>query len=186
MMVSWRLHMTLFHTYPPWWASQAVLVVKNLPANARDKRALRSIPESGRSPGGGYGNPLQYSCLENPMDRGAWRAAVHMVTKSQTWLKQLSTHARIPLDSSLVVDSPSVFSLGGTYFFPLKDPGIMKLWPALFCFFFFPLALFPLSSVSLQTGMHIKLSVCFIVNQTVLTSFKICSFFILPYPFFNI
>ena len=146
-MVSWRLHMTLFHTYPPWWASQAVLVVKNLPANARDKRALRSIPELGRSPGGGYGNPLQYSCLENPMDRGAWRAAVHMVTKSQTWLKQLSTHARIPLDSSLVVDSPSVFSLGGTYFFPLKDPGIMKLWPALFCCFFFFFSLGPLPSL---------------------------------------
>ena len=117
------------------------------------------------------------------MDRGAWWAAVHMVTKSQIRLKKLSTHARISLDSSLVVDSPSIFSLGGTYFFPLKDPGIMKLWPALF---FFSLALFPLSSVSLQTGIHIKLSVCFIVNQTVLTSFKICSFFILSYPFFNI
>ena len=158
-------------------------MVKNLPANARDKRALCSIPGSGKSPGGGHGNPLQYSCLENPMDRGAWWAAVHMVTKSQIRLKKLSTHARISLDSSLVVDSPSIFSLGGTYFFPLKDPGIMKLWPALF---FFSLALFPLSSVSLQTGIHIKLSVCFIVNQTVLTSFKICSFFILSYPFFNI
>ena len=45
-----------------------------------------------RSPGGGHGNPLQYSCLENPMDRGAWWAAVHSVTKSLTWLKQLSTH----------------------------------------------------------------------------------------------
>ena len=46
-----------------------------------------SIPGSGRSPGGGYGNPLQYSCLENPMDRGAWQATVHRVAKSQTWLK---------------------------------------------------------------------------------------------------
>ena len=43
-----------------------------------------SIPGSGRSPGGGYGNPLQYSCLENPMDRGAWQATVHRVAKSQT------------------------------------------------------------------------------------------------------
>ena len=51
-----------------------------------------SIPSSGRSPGEGNGNPLQYSCLENPMDRGAWRATVHGVTKSRTWLKQLSTH----------------------------------------------------------------------------------------------
>ena len=47
---------------------------------------LGSIPELGRSPGGGHGNPLQYSCLENPMDRGAWRATVHGVTKSQTRL----------------------------------------------------------------------------------------------------
>ena len=50
-------------------------------------------PGSGRSPGGGHGNPLQYSCLENPMDRGPWRATVHGVAKSQTWLKWLSTHA---------------------------------------------------------------------------------------------
>ena len=51
------------------------------------------IPGSRRSPGGGYGNPLQYSCLENPIDRGAWRATVHRVAKSQTRLKPLSTHA---------------------------------------------------------------------------------------------
>ena len=51
---------------------------------------LGSIPESGRSPGGGHGNPLQYSCLENPMDRGAWWATVHVVTKSQTELQRLS------------------------------------------------------------------------------------------------
>ena len=48
------------------------------------------IPVSGRSPGGGYGSPLQYSCLENPMDRGAWWATVHRVAKSPTRLKQLS------------------------------------------------------------------------------------------------
>ena len=48
---------------------------------------------SGRSPGGGHGNPLQYSCLENPMERGAWQAAVHGVTKSQTQLRKLSTQA---------------------------------------------------------------------------------------------
>ena len=53
---------------------------------------MGSIPESGRSPGGGHGNPLQYSCLENPTDRGAWRATVRGVKKSQTRLKQLSTH----------------------------------------------------------------------------------------------
>ena len=57
---------------------------KELPANAGDVRDLDSIPGSARSPGGGHGNPLQYSCLENPMDRGAWRATVHRVTMSQT------------------------------------------------------------------------------------------------------
>ena len=54
---------------------------------------MGSIPGSGRSLGGGHGNPLQYSCLENPMDREAWRAIVHGVAKSQTRLKQLSMHA---------------------------------------------------------------------------------------------
>ena len=64
--------------------SQVVLVVKNVPANAGDIRDAGLIPGSGRSSGGGYGNLLQYSCLENPMDRGAWWATVHGVTKGQT------------------------------------------------------------------------------------------------------
>ena len=68
------------------------LVVKNPPANAGDIKDVGWIPGSGRSPGGGNGNPLGYSCLENPMDRGAWRVTVHRVTKSQTCLKQLSIH----------------------------------------------------------------------------------------------
>ena len=63
-------------------ASQVVLVAKNPPANAGDIRDSGSIPGCGRSPGEGHGNPLQYSCLENPMDRRAWQAAVHRVTKS--------------------------------------------------------------------------------------------------------
>ena len=61
-----------------------VLLIKNSPANAGDLRDVGLIPGSGRSPGGGHGNPLQYSCLENPMDRGAWRATVHGVTKNWT------------------------------------------------------------------------------------------------------
>ena len=65
-------------------ASQMVLVGKNPPANAGDIRDVGSIPGSGRSPGGGHGNPLQYSCLENPMDRGAWWAAVQWVARSWT------------------------------------------------------------------------------------------------------
>ena len=71
--------------------SQVTLVVKNPPASAGDARDVGSIPGSGRSPGEGHGNQLQYSCLENPMDRGAWWAMVHMVPKSQTQLKRLST-----------------------------------------------------------------------------------------------
>ena len=63
---------------------KAVLVVKNPPANAGDLRVMDLIPGWGRFPGGGHGNPLQYSCLENPMDRGAWWATVHRVSKSQT------------------------------------------------------------------------------------------------------
>ena len=66
------------------------LVVKNPPANAEDIRDESSIPGLGRSPGGGHDIPLQYSCLENPMDRGAWWAMVHSVSKSQTRLKPLS------------------------------------------------------------------------------------------------
>ena len=57
---------------------------------------MGSIPESGRFPGGGHGKPLKYSCLENPMDRGAWRAIVNGVAKSWTQLKQLSTHFSRP------------------------------------------------------------------------------------------
>ena len=64
----------------------AALVVKNLPASAGDARDVGLIPELGRSPGVGNGNPLQYSCLENLMDGGAWWSAVHVVVKSQTRL----------------------------------------------------------------------------------------------------
>ena len=62
-------------------------MVKNPPANAGDIREVGLILESGKSPGEGNGNPLQYSCLENPMDRGAWQATVHQVTQKQTHLK---------------------------------------------------------------------------------------------------
>ena len=73
-----------------YWASQVVLVVKNLPATAGALRGTCSIPSWGRSPGAGLGNSLQYSCLENPMHRGGWWATVHSVTKSRAWVKQLS------------------------------------------------------------------------------------------------
>ena len=67
-------------------ASQVVLVVKNSPAKTRDLRDKGSTPGLGRFPEGGHGNPLQYSCLENLMDRGAWRTAVHGLAKSRARL----------------------------------------------------------------------------------------------------
>ena len=77
----------IYKTYKGYWTSWVVLVLKNLPANAENVRDAGSIPGLGRSPGGGNGNPLQCSCLENPMDRGAWQATVHRVSKSPTRLK---------------------------------------------------------------------------------------------------
>ena len=82
-----------------------VLVVKNLPANEGDIRDKGSIPRSERSPGGGHGNPLQYSCLENPMDRGAWRATVHRVARSQTRLKRLSTAQKKPASETVWMEA---------------------------------------------------------------------------------
>ena len=68
----------------PDWASQVALVVKKLPASAGNIRDASLTSGLGRSPGGGHGNPLQYSCQENPMDRGVWQDKVHGVTKSQS------------------------------------------------------------------------------------------------------
>ena len=67
------------------WASQDAVLVKNPPVIAGGIRGVNSIPGLGRSPGEGRDNPLQYSCLENPMDRGAWWATVYGVTKSWMW-----------------------------------------------------------------------------------------------------
>ena len=75
----------IYHgTYSNHWASCMVLVVKNPPTNAGDARDMGSVPGSGRSPGGGNGNPQQYSRLKNPMDRGAWLGTILRVGKSQT------------------------------------------------------------------------------------------------------
>ena len=72
--------------------SQVVLVVKKPAANAGDIREVGLIPESGKSPGGGNGNPLQDSCLENPMDRGDWRAKRR---KGLDMTERLNTHAHL-------------------------------------------------------------------------------------------
>ena len=76
---------------------------KNPSANAGDIRDVGSIPGSERSPGGGHGNPLQYSCLENAMDRGAWHALVNRVAKSFTRLKQLTTHVALFGDQNMII-----------------------------------------------------------------------------------
>ena len=74
----------------PWWFSG-----KESACNAGAARDSRAIPGSGRCPGKGNGNSLQYSCLENPMDRGAWQAIVHRIAKSQTRLTRLSSSSSI-------------------------------------------------------------------------------------------
>ena len=81
------------------------LVVKIPPANAGDIKDSGLIPWSRRSPRGGHGNPVQHSCLEYPMDRGAWKATVHGVTKSQIWLKWLS------MQSYIVGEGPILWTL---------------------------------------------------------------------------
>ena len=81
-------------------------MIKNPPANAGGTRDVGSVPALGRSPGEGHGNPLQYSCLENPMDRGAWWVTIHGVEKSRAQMKQFSIVAcvssakKMPTDSS--------------------------------------------------------------------------------------
>ena len=77
----------------PWW-----LTVRNPPAMQEvQETGDVSVPGSGRSPAGGLGNPLQYSCLENPMDRGTWRVTAHGVAKSRTQLKGLGMHTHFGL-----------------------------------------------------------------------------------------
>ena len=78
---------TWFYGLPRWF------IGKESAYNERDIGDVGSIPGSGRFPGRGHGNRLQYSCLENPTDRGAWKAAVHRARKRQKQLKQLSTRA---------------------------------------------------------------------------------------------
>ena len=99
--------------------------------NARD---LGSIPGLGRSPGGGQGNPLQYSCLENPLDRGAWRATVHRVTQSWTRSDLAHTHSSWIAFGSVFVSLQTI----GAYWLlqihlsakSLTDPDIYKIVPA--------------------------------------------------------
>ena len=111
-------------------------MVTNPPAYSGDLRNTGLIPGWGRSLGGGHGNPLQYSCLENPMDRGAWRATVHRVAKSRTRLSNLGhTHAFVPpANGSLCLEHPACSSLlaGGTPPCLLRFSGLHHLIPGAF------------------------------------------------------
>ena len=89
-------------------------MVKSPPANAGDIRDTALIPGSGRSPGGGCVTLLLYSCLENPMDRGAWQGTVHGVAKSRTHLKRLSMHARTLSIYVIIKDPASMRNLSQT------------------------------------------------------------------------
>ena len=84
--IKWPVQAGITSSYSSNWASQVALLVKNLPTGARDRRNAGSFPGLGRSPGKGHGNPLQYSFLENHMDRGTWQATVHGAIKNQTQL----------------------------------------------------------------------------------------------------
>ena len=115
-------------------------MVKNPPANARDVRDAGSIPGLGRSPGGGHGNPLQHSCLENPMDRGVLRATVHGVAESDTteatWQRALLpvSSPPLPLGSSCLLISPlpglSPSPQGSASRLSLSPPGCLWCWSA--------------------------------------------------------
>ena len=96
-----EIEYSILYYGPPWWLSD-----KESTCNARD---LGSVPFLGRSPGEGNGNPLQYSCRENPMGRGAWKATVHGVTKSWIWLSDNSffhfSHPELCFIKNLLLDS---------------------------------------------------------------------------------
>ena len=91
-------------TYPFGFPSGSV--VKNLPANAEDEGL---IPGSGRAPEKGNGNPLQYSCLGNPIDRGAWQATVHGVIESQTCLSNYTTYAFNTVPGTLLINHKKIY-----------------------------------------------------------------------------
>ena len=130
-------------------------MVKSPPANAGD---TSSISGSGRSPGEGNGNPLQYSCLENPMDGGAWWATVHGVTKSQTKLSDWQQHkAKTPNSSGRAVSTIWGSIKRSREENDLFNTQILNLLVSVCCFFFFPNDLFRNSEDMQMLIFHICL-----------------------------
>ena len=115
------IHRFFFHKYySTIRAFQVALVLKNLSASARDTRDTGSIPGLGRSPGEGNGNALQYSCLENSIDRGAWWAAVHGTTEGWTWLSHW-THTHTHTHTHTIIH--------GWLNLQIWNHGYMEFWP---------------------------------------------------------
>ena len=116
-----------------WTCTHIYRASQVMRANAGDIRDVGLIPGPKDSPGEGHGKPLQYSCLENPMNRGVWQATVHGVAKSQTWLTQLSTHTW----------SINIFQ----YIYFQKITGINKTIDCICILLFMPSSLSSISSI---------------------------------------
>ena len=114
--IFWYFHSSLRH-FPQDVPASQVIVVKNLPTNVGDVRDVSSIPGLGRSSEGGHGNPLQYTCLENPMNRRAWRVTLHRVWKSRIRLKRLSTQRLFSSDINIKIFSVWPLEVSTFYFF---------------------------------------------------------------------
>ena len=147
-----------------WWLSG-----KESTYNSGITGKSGSIPGSGRSPGGGHGNPLQDSCLENPMDRGAWQATVHRVTKSRAWLKWLSTHAhiywagqKVCLHFNKFFGQPNIYTLiflslslsSIIYFFKIWDDWFIILLIYLLFFIVVQELLITMASLTIEHGLQ--------------------------------
>ena len=128
-------------------------VVKNPPANVRDAKDVGSILGSGRSPGGGNGNPLQYSYLENPMDRGAWWTTVHGVAELNT-TEQLSTHTHTHTHTLYLHNEED--RLWSHIAWTLCGPCLSLLSLSQYCFCFMFCFLGPKECVSLLSQPGIK------------------------------
>ena len=117
-ILAWRIPWSHKELDTTEWLSlyQMALVLKDPPTDAGDVRDAGSIPGSERSPGEGNGNPLQYSCLENPMDRGAWWATVHGVTKRHHWSDLAHTHVTDYIFTWFLVNLYSLSSHQKAYF----------------------------------------------------------------------